>query len=87
MSNKLRGRPNLPAVPTKFMHRLRLSIRQKGLSASTERAYCGWIKRFIKYHHLLHPVDMSQRDVEQFLHHIVTVENVSINSQKSALNA
>jgi len=69
------------------MHRLRFFIRQKGLSAATEKNYCGWIKRFIKYHNLVNPEQMDQRHVEQFLHNLVIVEHVTINTQKSALNA
>ncbi len=87
MSNRFRDRPPLPGKPIAFMHRLRFFIRQRGLSASTEKNYCGWIKRFIKYHDLLHPEQMNQRHVEQFLHHLVVVEGVRVNTQKSALNA
>ena len=87
MSNKLGDRPNLPDNPVKFMHRLRFYIRQQGLSAATEKSYCGWTKRFIKYHHLRSPESMNKRHVEQFLHNLVVVENVTINTQKSALNS
>ena len=81
------SRPPLPNKPVKFMHKLRFHIRQQGLAASTERNYVGWIKRFIKYHQYLHPEKMSKQQVEQFLHHLVVVEGVTINTQKSALNA
>lgn len=87
MSSKLYDRPPLPEKPVRFMHRFRFYIRQKGLSAATERSYCGWIKRFIKYHNLLSPNEMSRDHVEQFLHNLVVVERVTVNTQKSALNA
>jgi integron integrase len=57
------------------------------LSAATEKNYCGWIKRFIKFHNFLRPDKMNKRHVEQFLHHLVVVDRVTINTQKSALNA
>ena len=81
------SRPRLPKQPTKFMHRLRYYMRQKGLAATTEKNYCSWIKRFIKYHNLVSPENMNPLHVEQFLHHLVLVEGVTINTQKSALNA
>jgi len=81
------SRPPLPNKPIKFVHKLRAYIRQQGLAASTENNYVGWIKRFIKFHQLLHPDKMTKDHVEQFLHHLVIVERVTINTQKSALNA
>lgn len=87
MSRTAMDRPSLPVIPVKFMHRLRPYIRQKGLAASTEKNYCSWIKRFIKFHQFLHPEKMNKLHVEQFLHHLVVVERVTINTQKSALNA
>lgn len=80
-------RPLLPKHPTKFMHRLRYFMRQKGLAAATEKSYCAWIKRFIKYHNLINPEKMNQHHIEQFLHSLVIVDRVTINTQKSALNA
>lgn len=77
----------IPAQPKKFMHRLRHFIRIKGLSHATEQSYCGWVKRFIKYNHFQRPEQMNGQHVEQFLHHLVIANNVSVNTQKSALNA
>lgn len=34
-----------------------------------------------------HPQEMGPAHVEQFLHNLAVVENVSINTQKTALNA
>lgn len=80
-------RDPLPAHPNKFMHRLRDFIRKRGLAHATEKSYCGWVKRFIKYHHFKHPEEMNYQHVEQFLHHLAAVSDVSVNTQKSALNA
>ena len=87
MSRITGDRPPLPKKPIRFMHKLRSYVRQKGLAASTEKNYCSWIKRFIKFHQFLHPEKMNKQHVEQFLHHLVVVERVTINTQKSALNA
>ncbi len=81
------GRVPIPRHPQKFIHRLRAFIRQRGLSVSTESVYVSWVKRFIKFHNLTHPKDLSPADVEQFLHHLAIVNGVTVSTQKVALNA
>ena len=83
--NDVRG--VLPQKPVKFMHQLRAFIRSRNLAYKTEKTYCLWIKRYIFYHNKQHPKDMNAFHVEQFLHHLAVVENVSIGTQKVALNA
>lgn len=87
MSRIIRNRPPVPNPPIKFMHKLRTFIRRHGLAATTEKNYCSWVKRFIRFHQYVHPSEMTKKHVEQFLHHLVVVEKVTINTQKSALNA
>lgn len=80
----------IPSTPVKFMDQLRASIRARNLAyktEKTEKTYCFWIKRFIRYHQLKHPKDMGPGHVEQFLHHLAVVEYVNVNTQKTALNA
>jgi integrase len=81
------ARAPIPPNSTRFMHQLRAFIRIRNLSYKTEKTYCQWIKRFIKYHHLLHPEKMGPQHVEQFLHHLVVVENVRVSTQRTALNS
>jgi len=78
---------NLPLKPKKFMDRLRVFIRFKNLAYKTEKIYCFWIKRYIKYHNYTKPQNMHAQHVENFLHHLAVVDNVSVNTQKIALNA
>lgn len=87
MSKIGESRVPIPIRPAKFIHKLRAKIRALGLSNNTEITYVGWIKRFIKYHGLRHPEQMGKHDVERYLHHLAVVENISINSQKVALNS
>ena len=77
----------IPSKPKKFVHRLRAFIRQHNLSYRTEKAYVNWIKRLIKFHGMKHPEKMNSSDIEKFLNHQSIVLHVSINTQKSALNA
>jgi integron integrase len=77
----------LPAKPTRFMDRLRVFIRSRNLAYRTEKTYCGWIKRFIRFHQMKHPEEMGGAHVEQFLHHLAVVDHVSVATQKVALNS
>jgi len=83
--NDIRG--VLPQRPDKFMHQLRAFIRSRNLAYKTENTYCLWVKRYIFYHNKQHPKNMNTFHVEQFFHHLVVVENVSIETKKVALNA
>ncbi len=79
--------PRIPASPVKFMDQVRSSIRARDMAYKTEKTYCLWIKRYIRYHRMKHPKAMGSGHVEQFLHHLVVVDNVTVNTQKTALNA
>ena len=87
MNNMDDVRDPLPLTPTKFMPRIRTYIRAQNLAYKTEKTYCFWIKRYIKYHNMQQPQDLGSQHVEQFLHHLAVVDNVSVNTQKIALNA
>jgi len=77
----------IPGKPERFMDTLRTFIRSRNLAYKTEKTYCFWIKRYIRFHRLKHPQTLTPNHVEQFLHHLVVVDNVSVNTQKTALNA
>jgi len=80
-------RPSLPKVPKRFMDKVRAYIRAKNLAYKTEKTYCFWIKRYIRFHSFQQPQNLSTQHVEQFLHHLAIVEHVSVGTQKTALNA
>lgn len=71
----------------RFMDRLRLFIRSRQLAYKTEKTYCYWILYFIRFHDRKNPADMGKREVEQFLEHLGSQQNVAPNTQKTALNA
>jgi integron integrase len=59
----------------------------KHYSLRTERTYCDWIERFIRFHHLRHPSDMGSPEVSEFLTHLARDGNVSASTQNQALSA
>ena len=53
----------------------------------TEKAYVGWIKRFIFFHNKRHPAEMAEAEIAQFLSGLANDSHVSASTQNQALNA
>jgi len=66
---------------------LRVALRLRHRSLSTEKSYASWVKQFILFHGKRHPAEMGQSEVEGFLSHLATKRNVSAGTQNQALNA
>ncbi len=70
-----------------FLEQVRAAIRVRHYSIRTERAYVGWIVRFIRFHGNRHPTDMGEPEVSAFLTHLASNEDVAASTQNQALNA
>lgn len=75
------------AKPPKLLDQLRDVIRRHGKAYSTETSYAQWVIRFIVFHNKRHPKDMGQQEIEQFLTHLATTENVAPSTQNQARSA
>lgn len=62
-------------------------IRVKHFSIRTERAYSGWIERFMLAFNDRHPRDLGAAEVEQFLTVLATQGQVAASTQSQALSA
>ena len=71
----------------KLMERVRREVRKRHYSLSTERTYCAWIVRFIRFHDLRHPESMGAAEVEAFLSHLAMDRRVAASTQNQALAA
>lgn len=71
----------------KLLDQVRESIRLKHYSIKTEKAYVGWIKRFIIFHNKKHPKDMGETEIREYLSHLAIKLNVSSSTQNQAFNA
>jgi len=71
----------------KLLDQVRDKIRLKQYSFQTEKAYCKWIYRFIKFHNLKHPAQMGPAEIEHYLTHLAVHSNVVASTQNQALNA
>lgn len=76
-------RPNSP----KLMDRFREFIRKRHLAWATEKAYVGWVRRYILFNGKRHPESMGTAEVEQFLTHLAVTVNAAPGTQAIALNA
>ena len=71
----------------RLLDQLRSAIRVRHYSRFTEKAYVYWVRFFIRYHHLRHPREMREPEVEKFLGFLATERRVSASTQNQALNA
>ncbi len=62
-------------------------MRVNQYSFQTEKTYLYWIKDYIRFHSFEHPQNLSEKEVSQYLTHLAVTRNVSISTQKIALNA
>ena len=85
MENKKKFRPD---PDLKLMDQTRQVLQYYHYAYRTEQIYCDWIVRYIKFFNSQkHPKDMGKRDIEMFLSHLATKENVAASTQHQALNA
>jgi site-specific recombinase XerD len=71
----------------RLMERIRHRLRTRHYSAKTERAYCGWVRRFVIFHQRRHPSSMGEPEIAAFLTYLATEKNVSASTQNQALHA
>lgn len=65
----------------KLLDRTRDTLRRKNYAYRTEQAYLSWIKRYIFYHNLKHPADLTEPDLESFLTYLAVERCVSPSTQ------
>ena len=73
--------------PPRLLDQVRIAIRTRHYSRRTEKAYVGWIRRYILFHGKRHPTLMGKPEVTDFLSHLATSAHVSASTQNQALSA
>ena len=85
MENKSIFKPN---SILKLMDQVREVLRYYHYAYRTEQTYCKWIMRYIRFFGgKKHPKDMGKAEIERFLSHLATVDNVAVSTQNQAFNA
>ncbi|PKN55270.1 MAG: integron integrase [Deltaproteobacteria bacterium HGW-Deltaproteobacteria-14] len=75
------------ATGPKLLDRLRGVLRARHYSGRTETAYVYWVRRFVVFHHLRHPVEMGAVEINSFLTHLAVEDGVAPSTQNQALSA
>lgn len=70
-----------------LLDEVRRRLRLKQYSACTEKAYVGWIWRFVVANGRTHPRDLGVAEVERFLSTLATDGKVAASTQSQALSA
>ncbi|MFZ2634122.1 MAG: phage integrase N-terminal SAM-like domain-containing protein [Desulfosalsimonadaceae bacterium] len=55
----------------KLLDQLREALRSRHYSRRTEQTYCHWTRRYIFFHHVRHPADMAEPEINAFLTHLL----------------
>src|SRR4051812_19364240 len=71
----------------KLIEQVEHRMRTRHLSAATEEAYVGWIRRYIDFHGRRHPRAMGEVEVGAFLTHLAVEARVAASTQNQALAA
>jgi integron integrase len=76
-----------PAKQPKLLDRLRAKCRLLHYSIRTEEAYVGWVTKFIFFQQKRHPQEMGRAEIEAYLNHLATVQQVAASTQNQAFSA
>ena len=71
----------------KLMAQMREALRSRHYSSRTEQTYCHWVRRFVFFHNIRHPVEMAEPEINAFLTNLAVKEKVSASTQNQALAA
>lgn len=85
-TDRLCPAPAPPGKP-KLLDQLADALRSRHYSRRTEQAYCHWVKRYIFFHQVRHPVQMGEPEINAFLTQLAVKEKVSASTQNQALSA
>jgi integron integrase len=75
------------SVRPRLLDLVRHAVRVRHYSYRTEKAYLHWIVRYIRFHKLRHPLELSEQAVGEFLTYLAVTRHVSASTQNQALNA
>lgn len=76
-----------PAAIESQVARARVVLRRQHKALSTERDYCGWLRRYFAFVYSLPRELTSEKKAEAFLTHLAVARDVSAATQDSAFHA
>ncbi len=85
MSDANRPTASLPAP--RLLHQVRQAVRVRHYSARTEEAYVAWVRRFVRFNAMRHPVELGAPDINRFVTALAESGRLSASTQTQALSA
>jgi integron integrase len=85
MSDANRPPPGLPAP--RLLHQVRQAVRVRHYSARTEETYVAWVRRFVRFNAMRHPVELGASDINRFVTALAESGKLSASTQTQALSA
>lgn len=79
--------PLPPLQSSRLLDQVRERIRYLHYSIRTEQAYVQWVRAFVHFHGLRHPVEMGAPEVEALLSWLAAERKVAVATHKQALSA
>ena len=74
-------------MAARLLDQMRGALRSRHYALRTEKAYCLWVVRFVRFHGMKHPAEMAEPEINAFLTHLAVEQNVSASTQNQALSA
>jgi putative addiction module killer protein len=74
----------LRRAPT-LLDRMHAALRARHYARRTEKAYCLWAERYIRFHKMRHPSEMGEAEINAFLTYLAVECKVSASTQNQAL--
>ena len=71
----------------KLLDVVRIEMRTRHYSKKTEESYISWIRRFIIFNSKRHPIEMGEKEIQNFLNSLAVEKHVSSSTQNQALQA
>jgi hypothetical protein len=71
----------------RLVEKTRSAMRHENKSPRTEETYLEWLRRFFRFVEGKGPDALGDQDIVRFLSHLAVQRNLSVSSQKQALNA
>ena len=71
----------------KLLDDVRTVCRLRHMSIRTEQAYVYWIKRYVQFHGIKHPLSLDESHVRDFLSSLAKTDKVAASTQNQAFNA
>ncbi len=81
------SKEKLDAKHETVIEKCRTAMRTRHFSIRTEKSYINWIRRFIIFHDMRQPEEMSGPEIGAYLDYLAETRRVAGATQKQALNA